>query len=63
MEKADRASIHALEPKKPGKKPKTHQAVEMEELTTLTRGEKLPGEEGHSGKKTETRSRRKREKR
>jgi transposase len=92
MEKADRASIHALEPKPPGKKPKTHQAVEMEELATtnadlrkeldhlkqkyevartfldltrkLTRGEKLPYEEGHSGKKTKTRSRRKkREKR
>ena len=74
-----------------GKKPKTHQAVEMEELTTtnadltkeldhvkqkyevartfldlqrrLERGEKLPYEEGHSGKKTETRSKRKREKR
>jgi transposase len=91
MEKADRASIHALEPKPPGKKPKTHQVVEMEELTTtnaglqkeldhwkqkyevartfldlqrrLERGERLPGEEGHSGKKTKTRSKRKREKR
>jgi transposase-like protein len=91
MEKADRASIQALEPKPPGKKPKTRQAVEMEELATtkaglekeldhwkqkyevaktfldlerkLTRGEKLPSEEGQSGKKTETRSRRKREKR
>jgi transposase len=91
MEKTDRASIHALEPKPPGKKPKTRQAVKMEELTTtntdlekeldhwkqkyevartfldltrkLTRGERLPYEEGQSGKKTETRSRRKREKR
>jgi transposase-like protein len=91
MEKADRASIHALEPKTPGKKPKTRQAVEMNELTTtnagltkeldhwkqkyevartfldlerkLTRGERLPSEEGQSGKKTETPSRRKREKR
>jgi transposase-like protein len=91
MEKADQASIHALEPKPPGKKPKTHQAVAMEELTTtnadlekqldhlkqkyevartfldlqrrLTRGERLPYEEGHSGKKTETPSRKKREKR
>jgi transposase-like protein len=91
MEKADQASIYALEPKPPGKKPKTHQAVEMEELTTtnagltkelehwkqkyevartfldlqrkLERGERLPGEERQSGKKTKTRSRRKREKR
>jgi transposase-like protein len=91
MEKADRASIHALEPKPPGKKPKTPQAVEMEKLTTtnadltkeldhlkqkyevaktfldltrkLERGEKLPSEEGRSGKKTKTRSKRKREKR
>lgn len=89
MGKADQASIQALEPKKPGKKPKTRQAVEMEELATtkadlekelehwkqkyevaktfldlerkLTRGERLPSEEGQSGKKTKTRSRRKRE--
>jgi len=32
MEKADRASVEALEPKKPGKKPKAPQAVEMEQL-------------------------------
>jgi hypothetical protein len=33
MEKADRASVEALEPKKPGKKPKAPQAVEIEQLT------------------------------
>ena len=32
MEKTDRASVEALEPKKPGKKPKAPQAVEMEQL-------------------------------
>ena len=32
MEKADRASVEALEPKKPGKKPKAPQAVEIEQL-------------------------------
>jgi ParB-like chromosome segregation protein Spo0J len=34
MEKADRASVEALEPKKPGKKPKGHQEVEIRELST-----------------------------
>jgi len=34
MEKADRASVEALEPKKPGKKPKAPQAVEIRELST-----------------------------
>lgn len=33
MEKADRASVEALEPQKPGKKPKAPQAVEIEQLT------------------------------
>ena len=32
MEKADRASVEALEPQKPGKKPKAPQAVEIEQL-------------------------------
>jgi len=32
MEKADRASVQALEPQKPGKKPKEPQAVELEQL-------------------------------
>ena len=33
MEKADRACVEALEPQKPGKKPKVPQAVEIEQLT------------------------------
>jgi transposase len=33
MEKADRASVEALEPKKPGKRPKAPQALEIQQLT------------------------------
>jgi transposase-like protein len=34
MEKADRASVEALEPKKPGKKPKGPEEVEIRELAS-----------------------------
>jgi transposase len=34
MEKADRASVEALEPKKAGKKPRGREAVEIRELST-----------------------------
>jgi transposase-like protein len=38
MEKADRASVEALEPQKPGKKPKGRQQVEIEELSSKKAG-------------------------
>jgi transposase len=38
MEKADRASVEALEPQKPGKKPKAPQAVEIEQLAAKKTG-------------------------
>ena len=38
MEKADRASVEALEPQKPGKKPKAPQAVEIQQLAAKKTG-------------------------
>jgi transposase-like protein len=38
MEKADRASVEALEPQKPGKKPRGREEVEIEELSSKKAG-------------------------